>query len=155
MINIHNIHQIYSVYNIYYVSLQSNQINDCVKKKVMKSLEKIIEKFSGISPRNNHSDGGGLCEWKFASVRHESAKKDNGKVTLGEATQMFKKATGLETAEVKKILQHAVPYMEWHHAGKLPKQYGGGMKKTYFLRAEQMVKIARDWADYYSNNYYK
>jgi threonine aldolase len=35
--------------------------------------------------------------------------------------------------------------MEYHHAGRLPKRYGGGMKKTYFLNARQIVFCARNW----------
>jgi len=35
--------------------------------------------------------------------------------------------------------------MEWHHAGKLPKSYGGGMKKTYFLNSSEIVEIAENW----------
>lgn len=41
--------------------------------------------------------------------------------------------------------------MEWHHAGMLPKSYGGGMKKTYFLNSEQIVNLANNWQTIYSD----
>ena len=66
---------------------------------------------------------GGLDSGKFASRRHEDAKNDFGKLTLGKAAQMFKKAVGSDDVEfIKEVLSYAVPNMEWHHAGKLPKQ---------------------------------
>lgn len=40
--------------------------------------------------------------------------------------------------------------MEWHHAGLLPKSYGGGMKKTYFLNASEICNIASKWDEYVS-----
>jgi hypothetical protein len=115
----------------------------------MKSLQSIQAKFCGIQHNdNNFAVGGGLSGEKFASRRHEDAKEDEGKLTLGEATQIFKKATGLDTDTVKEVLESAVPNMEWHHAGQLPKAYGGGMKKTYFLNASEICKIAQKWNDY-------
>ena len=116
----------------------------------MKSLEKIIKKYSEISYNtDNYSVGGGLHNsGKMASNRHEDALSDAGKLTLGKATQMFCKATGLETEFVKEILKYAVPNMEWHHAGFMPKQYGGGMKKTYFLNALEIVEVAVNFQSY-------
>ena len=116
----------------------------------MKNLKAIIEKYSQISHNaDNYEIGGGLDSNKFASRRHEDAKNDFGKLTLGKATQMFKKAVGSDDVEfIKEVLSYAVPNMEWHHAGKLPKQYGGGMKKTYFLNSYEIVKIAENWDDY-------
>lgn len=116
----------------------------------MKNLQTIVEKFSTTSfNKENFSVGGGLSDsGKFASNRHEDARNDTGKVTEGEATQMFKKATGLEIDKVKSIINFAIPNMEWHHAGKLPKQYGGGMKKTYFLNANQIIDLATNWENY-------
>ncbi len=112
----------------------------------MKNLAKIIEKYSKIEYNsNNYSIGGGLDSDKFASNRHEEALSDGGKLTLGKANQLFSKATGLTVEAVKEILHYAVPNMEWHHAGLLPKSYGGGMKKTYFLNASEIVYVAKNW----------
>lgn len=112
-------------------------------------LQIIYNNYSTIQHNdNNYSIGGGLDSIRFASRRHEDAKYDDGKLTLGEATQLFKKATGLETDLVSEVLKYAVPNMEWHHAGKLPKQYGGGMKKTYFLNSEEICDVATHWDAY-------
>ena len=110
----------------------------------MNSLEKIVKKYSNINHNDdNFSVGGGLDEYKFASRRHEDAKNDSGKITLGAANSMFAKATNLSTAEVKELIMfHFDGCLEWHHAGQLPKTYGGGMKKTYFLNAKQIVEFA-------------
>lgn len=106
-------------------------------------LESISNKYCGIRHNeDNFSIGGGLDSGKFASNRHEDARSDEGKLTIGEATQLFKKATGLDTDIVKEIIHYAAPNMEWHHAGKLPKSYGGGMKKTYFLNSVEICDIA-------------
>jgi hypothetical protein len=122
----------------------------------MKTLEKIAEKYTKIQHNSdNFGIGGGLVSDKFASRRHEDAKNDEGKLTLGKANQMFSKATGLTVDEVSEIIKYAVPYMEWHHAGKLPKNYGGGMKKTYFLNAQEIVNVAENFADFKSKLYLK
>jgi len=110
------------------------------------TLQSICTKFCKIKHNDdNYSIGGGLDSSKFASRRHEDAKYDEGKLTLGQATQLFKKATGLEIETVKEVLEYAVPNMEWHHAGMLPKAYGGGMKKTYFLNAEEICEVSTNW----------
>lgn len=112
----------------------------------MKTLEKIIEKYSKVEcNENNYEVGGGLVEYKSASNRHEDALNDAGKLTFGKAAAMFKKATGCPVEFVNEIFWYAVPNPEWHHAGFLPKAYGGGMKKTYFLNAKQIVYIASNW----------
>ena len=111
----------------------------------MKNLEKIIAKYSLIEYKENYSIGGGLDGSKFASRRHEDAKCDDGKLTLGKANQLFAKATGLTVSEVNEVIRYAIPNMEWHHAGKLPKSYGGGMKKTYFLNAAEICECAKNW----------
>lgn len=113
------------------------------------TLQSICLKYSEVNHNeDDYSIGGGLAGEKFASRRHEDAKYDDGKLTLGEATQLFKKATGLQTDQVKDVIEYAVPNMEWHHAGKLPKRYGGGMKKTYFLNAKEICDLATNWDDY-------
>ncbi|MBK7885451.1 MAG: hypothetical protein IPJ81_17925 [Chitinophagaceae bacterium] len=112
-------------------------------------LEKIAKKYCSIQfNEDNYAIGGGLDGEKFASRRHEDAKFDEGKLTEGAATQLFKKATGLELDLVKAIINYAVPNMEWHHAGKLPKAYGGGMKKTYFLNAKEICDLATNFNTY-------
>ncbi len=112
-------------------------------------LQTICTKYCEVNHNeDNYSIGGGLDGSKFASRRHEDACSDEGKLTLGEATQLFKKATGLDTDAVREILEYAVPNMEWHHAGKLPKSYGGGMKKTYFLNAAEICDVASNWDAY-------
>lgn len=113
------------------------------------TLQTICTKYRTVNHNeDNYSIGGGLDNCKFASRRHEDARNDFGKLTLGEATQLFKKATLLEINVIKEIIEYAVPNMEWHHAGKLPKSYGGGMKKTYFLNAAEICDVATNWADY-------
>lgn len=121
-----------------------------MKTKTTESkLQLICKKYCSLKHNDdNYSIGGGLDDSKFASRRHEDAKSDEGKLTLGAATQLFKKATGLEIETVREILEYAVPNMEWHHAGKLPKSYGGGMKKTYFLNAEEICDVAKNWDSY-------
>lgn len=115
----------------------------------MKNLEKIFEKYKQLAYNENNFDiGGGLVGDKFASNRHEDALSDPAKLTLGKAVQMFKKATGLETEEVKAIIKYATPNMEWHHAGKLPKAYGGGMKKTYFLNSTEICSLAVNFHEF-------
>ena len=118
-------------------------------KNSTNKLETICNKYRNIQQNDdNYSIGGGLDESKFASRRHEDAKYDEGKLTLGEATQLFKKATGLEIDTLREVIKYAVPNMEWHHAGMLPKSYGGGMKKTYFLNASEICDCAENWDAY-------
>ena len=109
-------------------------------------LEKIAAKYSAIEHNDgNYEIGGGLDNCKFASRRHEDARSDAGKLTLGEANSLFAKATGLSTGEIKELIEYNFSDLEWHHAGKLPKSYGGGMKKTYFLNSKQIVEFATDF----------
>lgn len=116
----------------------------------MKTFEKIITKYSSMAHDPHvYNIGGGLSDEKFASRRHEAAKDDPGKITLGKAVQLFAKASGLSGEEVKQVIKYAVPNMEWHHAGKLPKQYGGGMKKTYFLNSVELTDLATNWHSYF------
>lgn len=113
------------------------------------TLQTICNKYCKIEHNDeNYSIGGGLDGSKFASRRHEDARDDAGKLTLGGATQLFKKETQLDTDTVREILEYVVPNMEWHHAGKLPKAYGGGMKKTYFLNAAEICDVATNWDSY-------
>lgn len=112
----------------------------------MKNLESIIKKYSSLKYNDdNYSVGGGLDGAKFASNRHEEANHDKGKLTIGKANAMFKIATSCAIDQVKEVINYAVPNPEWHHAGLLPKSYGGGMRKTYFLNASEIIKIAQNW----------
>lgn len=114
-----------------------------------KTLQSICDKYCSIDYNDgNYSIGGGLSCDANASRRHQDAKFDEGKLTLGKATQLLKNVTGLEIDNVREIIEYAVPNMEWHHAGKLPKQYGGGMKKTYFLNAKEICDVAQNWDAY-------
>ena len=116
----------------------------------MKSLENIIKKYSTLKSEDNYNLGGGIAReidgiGGFESRRHLNAKMDSAKLTLGKTCQLFKKATGEDLEVIKKVLDDAIPCMEWHHAGQLPKSYGGGMKKTYFVKAEEIVEVATNW----------
>lgn len=118
------------------------------QKTSAEKLQAIAKKYSEIQHNeDNYSVGGGLDGAKFASNRHEDANNDPGKLTFGKATELFKKASELDIDTVKEILEYGVPNMEWHHAGQLPKKYGGGMKKAYFLNATQIVMVATTWND--------
>ena len=122
----------------------------------MKNLESITKKYDSLEYNQNvYGVGGGLTQNSFSSNRHENAKTDNGKMTFGKTCQIFKKATGVELKHVKNIIQTAFPNMEWHHAGMLPKNYGGGMKKTYFLNSEEIVDLAKNWDKYYNAYFFE
>lgn len=126
-----------------------NVLNHSAEDKMKTTLQTIQDRFCNIQHNeDNYSVGGGLDGSKFASNRHEDARHDEGKLTLGQATQLFKKATNLDTDSVREVLEYAVPNMEWHHAGLLPKSYGGGMKKTYFLNAQEICLVAKNWNSY-------
>lgn len=117
-------------------------------RTISDKLTKIITKYNSITVSDSNYDiGGGLSNNAFASRRHEDAKYDISRITLGKANQLFSKATGLSVQEVEEIIVYTIPNMEWHHAGKLPKSYGGGMKKTYFLNSEEIVNIAENFND--------
>lgn len=141
----------YCLTNKYQISIKTLFIKDLKTFIMNLKLEKIKSKYESLEyNRGNFSIGGGLASDKFASNRHEDAKNDDGKLTLGKVAQVFKKATGASTQEIKSIILDNF-HLEWHHAGKLPKSYGGGMKKTYFLNSEQIVKLASNWDSYYQS----
>lgn len=113
-----------------------------MKIKTIERLKKLKETFeTAQSSGNNYAIGGGLTDYKFASRRHEHAKHDDSKITLGNFCAKIKSITGMETASIKELIEELGLRLEWHHAGRLPKQYGGGMKKTYFLNAEQVIFV--------------
>lgn len=99
---------------------------------------------------NKNSNGGGLAKnitGKFESNRHAIAKLE--KYTFGQVVaELKKKKNGGIVISAKKLLDiytvlFGVP--EWHHAGQLPKHYGGGMKKTYFLNKIPTADIINNW----------
>lgn len=116
----------------------------------MTKLEIISKRYAKLAfNKSNFEVGGGLSMSKFASNRHEDAKNDRGKLTFGQTCQLFKKATGVEDLqEIKDVINFAIPEMEWHHAGKLPKAYGGGMKKTYYINCKQIAELSKHWSEY-------
>ena len=93
--------------------------------------------------------GGGLSNEKFVSKRYEFADKDALKLTLGQATALFKRATKLSTKEIKDFILDIYDYkeIEWHHAG----YYNGKMRKVYFLNAKQIINIAKKLKDKIKN----
>ncbi len=98
--------------------------------------------------RSNYEIGGGIASsGLFESRRHEAAKQDAGKETLGKFIQKIKKITGMQTSIIKEIIKDAY-CLEWHHAGRLPKEYGGGMKKTYFINSEQANDFCSNFSNY-------
>ncbi|HOV92988.1 MAG TPA: hypothetical protein PLC04_07935 [Candidatus Kapabacteria bacterium] len=111
----------------------------------MKTLKEIAEKYSQIEYNSdNYEVGGGLSRGKFASRRHLDATLDKGKLTLGQACQLFKKVTGGDLEHVKEVIRYAVPNMEWHHAGS----FNGQMMKTYFLNSDEIADLAENWEKY-------
>lgn len=105
---------------------------------------------------NKNFNGGGLATnitGKFESNRHAIARIE--KYTFGEvAKELKKKKNGgfnISASEMLNIYWTLFGEPEWHHAGKLPKQYGGGMKKTYFLdrvpTAEEFSKWLKDYEE--------
>lgn len=110
------------------------------------TLDDVIKKYSNIEYNtDNYGIGGGLSDNAFASRRHEDAKSDIGKLTFGKATDLFAKITKTSKPFIKEKIREIIPNLEWHHAGKLPKNYGGGMKKTWFVNADEIVKIAKEF----------
>lgn len=120
------------------------------EKTTIEKLNAIAVKYCKISHnQDNYYVGGGLHEsGKFASNRHEDAINDEGKLTQGKFAQMIKKATDVEISTINSLIDFIFPNLEWHHAGKLPKQYGGGMKKTYFINAKEICDFATNFYTY-------
>ena len=70
----------------------------------MKNLKAIIEKYTQISHNaDNYEIGGGLDSGKFASRRHEDAKNDFGKLTLGKSYNLPEYYTGWKFADDKTL----------------------------------------------------
>lgn len=107
-----------------------------------------------IIEKNKNENGGGLAmnvTGKFESNRHAIARIE--KFTFGEVCkELAKKKNGGMKISAKDLLEIYTDLFgtpEWHHAGKLPKQYGGGMKKTYFLNEIPNVQTVMDWKKKY------
>ena len=99
---------------------------------------------------NKNSNGGGLATnitGKFESNRHAIAKIE--KFTFGKVvSELRKKKNGgfvLSAVQLLEIYTSLFGTPEWHHAGMLPKQYGGGMKKTYFLNEIPSAETVNEW----------
>lgn len=97
-------------------------------------MENLIEQLE----ENKNCNGGGLAvniTGRYESNRHAIAKIE--KVTFGDCVKFLKTKKGGSFAITANDLLDAYRLVkgepEWHHAGFLPKSYGGGMKKTYFL----------------------
>lgn len=100
--------------------------------------------------QNQNSNGGGLASnitGRFESNRHAIARIE--KFTFGEVSAHLKnKKNGgliISAGDLLEIYTFLFGSPEWHHAGKLPKQYGGGMKKTYFLPEIPTAETVKEW----------
>lgn len=99
---------------------------------------------------NKNANGGGLASnitGKFESNRHAIARMT--KITFGEAVKELKKkkngGLNITANQLLEVYRSLFGEPEWHHAGKLPKQYGGGMKKTYFLQKMPTAEEVKEW----------
>lgn len=104
---------------------------------------------------NMNDNGGGLAiniTGKFESNRHAIARME--KVTFGQVAKhlSLKRNGGLKISatELLNIYRCLFGEPEWHHAGKIPKSFGGGMKKTYFLDFIPNVEDVKKWIDDYN-----
>lgn len=99
---------------------------------------------------NMNINGGGLAiniTGKYESNRHAIAKIK--KFTFGEVVSKLatKKFGGikLSASDLLDAYRLSCGEPEWHHAGFLPKSYGGGMKKTYFLNEIPNISQVKNW----------
>lgn len=118
-------------------------------KSYSAALQKMAEKYAAINyDGDNYYIGGGLADsGKFESNRHFAAKRDPGKLTVGQFVQKVKRLTKLDTDLINYLI-YSNFNLEWHHAGKLPKRYGGGMKKTYFINSDQIIDFCNNIDEY-------
>lgn len=123
------------------------------KKSTQDKLQKIYNEYKNRTYNDeNYYIGGGIAEDAFVSNRHLDARNDYGKLTLGEAVQLFKKATGEDTEVVKEVIEYNLGYaLEWHHAGSFRTKGGRKMRRVYFLNAEQICDLALNWERYREN----
>lgn len=133
---------------------QSGIIVKDMKKQItinQKKLSNLIKKFENLSHNeDNYSVGGGLIGGM--SRRNENAKYDSGKLTLDQASNVLAGAFGVEKSDVKAIIQSTYT-LEWHHAGFLPKSYGGGMRKVYYMNATQINELLENFESIFANHF--
>lgn len=84
-----------------------------------------------------NANGGGLAvniTGKYESNRHAIACME--KYTFGDCAKHLRSKKGgafdITAADLLRLYKNVYGEPEWHHAGFLPKSYGGGMKKTFF-----------------------
>lgn len=113
-----------------------------------------METYKNQLKNNMNTNGGGLATnitGKFESNRHAIARSE--KFTFGEVVaELKKKKNGgliISAAELLEIYRSNFGEPEWHHAGKMPKAYGGGMKKTYFLNEVPTFDQVNEWREIY------
>lgn len=99
---------------------------------------------------NMNINGGGLAvniTGKYESNRHAIARME--KLTFGEVVkELSKKKNGafkISASDLLNAYRQSNGEPEWHHAGFLPKSYGGGMKKTYFLDSLPTISEIKKW----------
>ncbi|MFJ1367007.1 hypothetical protein ACILDU_11280 [Capnocytophaga canimorsus] len=104
--------------------------------------------------QNKNCNGGGLATnitGRYESNRHAIARIE--KYTFGEVVKELakKKNGGLKISASHLLEVYTILFgtPEWHHAGKLPKSYGGGMKKTYFLSEIPTAQQVQEWLQRY------
>jgi hypothetical protein len=132
-----------------YLQEETKSIKQLSQEQINSNLQKIITKYSNTSfNSDNYSIGGGLSSDKYVSRRQEDAKNDSGKLTLGQATQLFKKATGQSSEIIKLLIQNHFPNLEWHHAGFIPGRKT--MNKTYFLNSKEITELATKWNEIFN-----
>lgn len=105
---------------------------------------------------NMNPNGGGLAvniTGRYESNRHALAR--NEKFTFGEVSkELRKKKNGgfdISSNKLLEIYRDLFGEPEWHHAGFLPKSYGGGMKKTYFLDEVPTKETFESWLIQHEN----
>lgn len=110
-----------------------------------KKLNNFIKKFEGVEANSeNFFIGGGLEAGTGMSRRNWDAKNDEGKLTVDVASRKISEIFGVEKNIVKEIFENNFS-LEWHHAGFLPKSYGGGMRKIFYVSADQMLDVVRNF----------
>lgn len=132
----------------------------CSMSATDRSGQKQARKRGQMNNANNialcqNETGGGLATdatGLFESCRHALAKLDEDLVTAGQFAAKLKRR-GFAVTAVELVDWHKRTFKrepEWHHAGRLPRSYGGGMKKTYFF-AKDMEFTDADMADVVAN----
>lgn len=112
-----------------------------------RKMKNFLQKFEGAEYNNdNYSVGGGLASGTGMSNRNFDAKYDSGKLTLDQAGKKIADIFGIDKSIVVSIIDHEFD-LEWHHAGFLPKSYGGGMRKIYYVNADQMIHVVRNFSE--------